>query len=83
MKVWSPRVGMPVLLKVENLTNPGTSKEVIVLTTAAGAWETLTFDFTSLDLSGGKTYQKVVFIFDNATKGSPTTYYFDDIQQSN
>jgi len=83
MKVWSPRVGMPVLLKVENLTNPAISKEIIVPTTVAGAWETLTFDFTTLDLSGGKTYQKVVWIFDNATKGAPTTFYFDDIQQSN
>lgn len=83
MKVWSTKVGMPVLLKVENLTNTAISKEVVVPTTIAGGWETLTFDFTTLDLSGGKTYQKVVFIFDNATVGDGTTYYFDDIKQSN
>lgn len=83
MKVWSPRAGMPVLLKVENLTTQSISKEVVVNTTVANAWETLTFDFTSLDLSGGKTYQKVVFIFDNATRGDGSTFYFDDIQQSN
>lgn len=82
MKVWSDKVGTPMLLKVENLTDPNISKEVIVPTTVAGAWETLTFDFSTLDLSGGKTYQKVVFIFDIGTKGSPTTFYFDDIKQS-
>jgi hypothetical protein len=82
MKVWSPRVGMPVLLKVENLTSQSISKEVIVPTTVAGAWETMTFDFTTLDITG-KTYQKVVFIFDNATVGNGSTFYFDDIDQSN
>lgn len=83
MKVWSPRIGMPVLLKVENLTSQSISKEVIVPTTVAGAWETLTFDFSTIDLTGGKTYQKVVFIFDNLTAGTGTTFYFDDIDQFN
>lgn len=83
MKVWSDEIGTPMLLKVENLTDPGIAKEVIVPTTVAGAWETLTFDFTDLDLTDGRTYQKVVLIFNIGTKGSPTTFYFDDIQQSN
>lgn len=83
MKFWSTKVGVPVLLKLENLTNANINKEVIVNSTVAGGWETLTFDFTTIDLTAGKTYQKVVFIFDNATAGSGNTFYFDDIQQSN
>jgi hypothetical protein len=83
MKFWSSKAGIPVLLKLENLTTASVNKEVIVNSTVVGGWETLTFDFTSIDLSAGKTYQKVVFIFDNATAGNGTTFYFDDIQQSN
>ena len=83
MKFWSTKVGTPVLLKLENLTTASVNKEVIVNSTVVGGWETLTFDFTSIDLSAGKTYQKVVFIFDNATAGTGNTFYFDDIQQSN
>ena len=80
MKVYSPRVGAKVLLKVENLTNGGVSFEKEVATTVANAWETLTFDYSGIDIS--KSYQKVVLIFDNGTNGDGTanyTFYFDDI----
>lgn len=83
MKFWSSKAGIPVLLKLENLTNASVNKELIVNSTVVGGWETITFDFTTIDLTAGKTYQKVVFIFDNATPGNGTTFYFDDIQQSN
>ncbi len=45
--VYSPIAGSPILLKVEECGNPAVSAEVIVNTTVAGAWETLTFDFSS------------------------------------
>ena len=80
MKVYSPRVGAKVLLKVENKSNQGISFEKEVSTTVANAWEELTFDYSAIDLS--KTYQKIILIFDNGTKGDGTanyTFYFDDI----
>jgi len=80
MKVFSPRIGVPVLFKVENKTDGGIAKEVIVNTTKANDWEEITFDFSSIDVS--KSYQKVVLIFDMGTAGDGTanyTFLFDDI----
>lgn len=80
MKVWSPRVGAKVLLKVENLTNGGISFEKEVSTTKANEWEVLTFDYSAINTAN--SYQKVVLIFDNGTSGDGSanfTFYFDDI----
>ncbi|TFF38556.1 hypothetical protein [Mucilaginibacter psychrotolerans] len=80
MKVWSPRVGAKVLLKVENLTNGGIGFEKEVTTTKANEWELLTFDYSAINTAN--SYQKVVLIFDNGTSGDGSanyTFYFDDI----
>lgn len=83
MKVFSPRSGAKVLLKVENLTNGGISYEKEVTTTVAGGWEDLTFDYTGINAA--ESYQKVVLIFDLGIMGdgsSNFTFYFDDIRTS-
>ncbi len=80
MKVFSPRVGAKVLLKVENLTNGGISFEKEVTITTANAWELVTFDFSAINTAN--SYQKVVLIFDLGTMGDGSanfTYLFDDI----
>ncbi|MBL4676419.1 MAG: hypothetical protein JKY70_09485 [Mucilaginibacter sp.] len=80
MKVWSPRVGAKVLLKVENLTNGGISFEKEVATTKANEWEDLIFDYSTINTAN--SYQKVVLIFDNGTQGDGSanyTFYLDDI----
>ena len=80
MKVFSPRVGAKVLLKVENLTNGAISFEKEVTITSANAWEELTFDFSAINTSNA--YQKIVLIFELGTvgDGSPNfTFLFDDI----
>ncbi len=80
VKVYSPRVGAKLLLKVENATNGGINFEKEVATTTANAWETLTFDYNAINV--GNFYSKIVLIFDLGTMGdgSPNfTYYFDDI----
>lgn len=84
MKVFSPRVGAKVLLKVENLTNGGIFFEKEVLTTLANTWEDMAFDFRAINTAN--TYQKVVLIFDLGTvgNGSPNfTWLFDDIRLTN
>jgi len=81
MKVFSPRVGAKVLLKVENQTNGGISFEKEVLTTTANAWEELIFDFSAINTAN--SYQKIVLIFELGTMGdgSPNfTFLFDDIK---
>lgn len=76
MRVYSPAVGVRIRLKVENASNNGISCETDAVSTVAGAWETLTFDFSNpgkappvtggptaaLDVS--KTYNKVSIFAD-------------------
>lgn len=84
VKVFSPRVGAKLLLKVENLTNGGISFEKEVATTTANAWEELTFNYSAISTT--ESYQKVVLIFDNGTMGDGSanfTYLFDDITLTN
>jgi hypothetical protein len=80
VKVFSPRVGAKLLLKVENQNDGGISFEKEVTTTVAGAWETLTFDYSAINTA--RTYQKIVLIFDLGTVGDGSanfTFLFDDI----
>ena len=84
VKVYSPRAGAKLLLKVENLTNPGTNFEREATCTVANAWQELTFDYTAISTTN--SYQKLVFIFDLGTQGdaSPNyTFYFDSIVLTN
>ncbi len=81
MKVYSPRVGAKVLLKVENSANPAQNYEKEVLTTRANAWEDLAFDYRGINT--GNSYNRVVLIFDNGTMGDGSanfTWLFDDIR---
>lgn len=78
MKVWSPRVGANVLLKVEGAGNINYEKTAV--TTVANAWEDLVFDYSTIP---NGSYSKLVFIFDNGTMGdgsSNFTFYMDDIR---
>jgi hypothetical protein len=84
MKVFSPRIGAKVLLKVENLTNNGINYEKEVTTTVANAWEDLVFDYNAINTANA--YQKVVLIFDLGTVGDGSanfTFLFDDIRLTN
>ncbi|MFY7839016.1 MAG: PKD domain-containing protein, partial [Lacibacter sp.] len=84
MKVYSPRVGAKVLLKVENATDGGINFEKEVSTTVANGWEDLVFDYSAINTSN--SYQKVVLIFELGTVGDGSanfTFYFDDIRLTN
>jgi hypothetical protein len=86
MDVYSPNVGTPILLKVENSANGGIASEVLAFTTVANTWETLVFNFANGTpaINLALTYDKVV-VFANFTCTGPgdglgLTYYFDNIQ---
>ncbi len=84
LKVYSPRVGAKVLLKVENSANNAINFEKEVATTVANQWQDLTFDFRAINTSN--SYNNVVLIFDLGTTGNGSsnfTYYFDDLRQTN
>lgn len=81
VKVYMPRVGAKLLLKVENLTNPAVNFEKEATGTVANGWEELTFDYSLINAAN--EYSKVVFIFDLGTVGSGGanfTYLFDDVK---
>lgn len=84
MKVFSPRVGAKVLLKVENSANPGQNYEKEVMTSIANNWEDLVFDYTGINTAN--TYDRIVLIFDLGTPGDGSanfTFLFDDIRLTN
>ncbi len=86
-RVFSPDAGIPVRLKIENATDPTVSVETETLTTVAGAWETITFDFTNeapgtAAFNPASVYQKVVIFFNFGTDGNTAgdkTYLWEDI----
>ncbi|MBS4066947.1 MAG: PKD domain-containing protein [Chitinophagaceae bacterium] len=77
MKVWSPKAGAVVKMKLENLANPGINIERDVVNTTANAWEELVFDFTGIN--NANNYQRLVVFFDFGNGGDNSNYYFDDI----
>jgi len=80
MKVYSPKAGTKVLLKVENPSDNTIFYEKEVTTTLANQWEELLFDYTKIDIT--KSYRNVVVIFDLGTMGDGSanfTYLLDDI----
>jgi|AntRauTorckE5430_2_1112549.scaffolds.fasta_scaffold15531_1 hypothetical protein len=92
VRVWSPDAGIPVRLKVENANDNTQTCETEAVTTVAGAWETLEFDFAaeasgtaelSFGLTNGWIYSMASIFFDFGVDG-PTagekTYYFDDVK---
>ncbi|QJP33719.1 hypothetical protein F0365_04510 [Nonlabens sp. Ci31] len=83
LKVYSPRAGLPVWLKIERVGNGGLFQEVTsVTTTVANGWEELTFN----SFSGSTTadLRNVVIFFDPlAATAAPETIYIDDLIKTN
>ena len=78
IKAWSPKAGIVVKMKLENLANPDINAEVDVTNTVANNWEELVFDFSAVD--NANKYQRVVLFFDFGNAGTGVDYYYDDIQ---
>ena len=85
VKVWSPRVGLNLLMKFEDATpwpNTVASAAVTATTTTANAWEELTFNFSGISTT--VDFTNMVLIMDDGTNGDGTanyTIYLDDITQ--
>ena len=87
VRVYAPVAGKPVRLKVEDAADPTKSVETEAMTTAAGAWQTLTFNFANqaagtaaINLS--YTFNKASIFFNFGTPGAAGgggTWYFDDL----
>jgi hypothetical protein len=87
--VKSPRAGDTILFKIENPADYNNNIYATAYTTVAGAWETLTFDFTpSIGANGAllDNMSKVVFIPNSLSPGDGSadwTYYIDNVYQVN
>ncbi|MDH4072519.1 MAG: family 16 glycosylhydrolase, partial [Gammaproteobacteria bacterium] len=79
LRVRAPAAGLPVMLKVE-AAGGAPFAEVTVNTTSADAWETLTFDFSTVGIDTNAAYVQAVVFFDFGQPGNGATYYWDDLQ---
>jgi hypothetical protein len=87
VRVYSPRAGIPVRLKVEDAADGARSVETEALTTKVNTWETLTFDFAkqvagTAPLNLAYTYDKLSIFFDfgkTGAAGGGGTFRFDDV----
>ena len=80
VKVYSPRVGAKLLLKVEGAVGVVPFEREVVGTVANG-WEEMTFDYQAVSTTN--QYTKLVFIFDLGTVGDASanfTFLVDDIR---
>ncbi|WP_439151927.1 carbohydrate-binding protein [Winogradskyella sp.] len=82
MKVWSPKSGIPIRVRLENQDNSA-GIELDATTTTNNEWEELEWDFSSLDTSPDFVRIVVFFEFVVDLPGDGSTYYFDDIQVLN
>ncbi len=80
LRVWSPDAGIAVLLKIEEQLNSSNFVEKQVMTTMAGAWETLTFDFSTAGINPTFAYKKASVFFNfGVVPTADKTYYWDDL----
>ena len=82
VKVWSAAAGKTIRLKVEDASNGAINCETDAITTVAGGWDTLTFNFASpvgAPLNTANTYNMASIFFDFNTAGAQDTFYFDDV----
>ncbi len=88
LRVWSPDAGITVRLKVEEHGDPTHSVETDAVTTVAGQWETLTFNFANQGagtaaINLAYAYDKPSVFFNYGVNGATAgekTYYFDDLE---
>lgn len=84
LRVYAPAAGIPMMLKLEDASNPGVFLEKTASTTQANAWETLSFDFGSPSngtYNSAATYNRVS-LFPNflVAETAERTYYFDELK---
>ena len=79
MMVYAPKKGAEVSFKLEHPDNYANNpKTTTAVTTKAGEWEELVFDFTDQELDDN-FYQKIVLTFDRGKAAAGDTWYFDEI----
>lgn len=79
MKVWSPKNGIPIRVRLENINN-SVGMELDANTTTTNQWEELEWDFASFNPTAAFVRIVVFMEFIPGLPGDGSTYFFDDIQ---
>lgn len=79
MKVWSPKSGIPIRVRLENADN-SVGIELDANTTTTNEWEELEWDFSNSNTNADFVRVVVFFEFIEGLPGDGSTYYYDDIQ---
>lgn len=87
MRIYSPSIGTPIRMKVEDPNDAGKSVETEATTSVANAWQTLQFNFENqatgtAAINLAYSYKKLTVFFNFGTTGAiagEKTYYFDDV----
>ncbi len=81
MKVWSPKAGIPVRIKLENSANSAQFVELDANTTTTNEWEELEWDFSSSNFNVGPLDLVIIFFeFVPGVPGDGSVYYCDDLK---
>jgi hypothetical protein len=81
--VYSTEVGKKLNVELEQGSG-GVSNQVLkVESTVANAWEELVFDFGTLGIPAGTTFNQLVFRYNDAADGFGEVIYLDNIRQTN
>lgn len=80
LKVWSPKLGIPIKVRLEDEFNSA-GIEVDANTTTQNEWEEMQWDFSGV-YNPAINYVRVVVFFEfiPGLAGDGSTYYYDDIQ---
>lgn len=84
IRTYSPSVGIPVRVKLEESGDSAHSVETQMLTTRANEWEVIIFDFSNpvegtAALNTDYTFDTLTIFFDFGSAGNGETYYWDDV----
>ena len=84
IRIYSPEIGIPIRVKLEESGNPANSVETESITTLANAWETIIFDFNDTvpgtpELNTSYVFDTLSVFFNFGSEGSGETYYWDDV----
>lgn len=78
LKVWSPVDGTRILLKLEETNNQSNPIQLERATSVSNAWETLSWDFSDIQIPDANYIRAVLFIDGGVQATNEHTYYFDD-----
>jgi hypothetical protein len=83
MRVYAPAAGKTIMVKVEDSGDRNVFMEATAVTTASGAWETLSFDFAAPSngaFDAARTYDRIS-LFPNfmTVPAADEEYFFDDL----